>query len=189
MGISKNRNALALGIIAIGTASLAGLGIYASNSKANTTKPNVEQAAAPQTSNVDVTVTPDDERDQTTTLTPNLDGEDLKFDKEKKTPPAGVEPMAWTVDQYLRTLTSVPKEAHVLGVSVDNFIATVDFSKEIEAGYGTTDEQTLVNGVLTVMSQFKDVNAVKFTVEGKPIDTFGNIDLSEPQRVLKMPED
>jgi hypothetical protein len=187
MGKSKNRNALALGIIAIGTVSLAGLGIYASNNKANA-KPQVEQTASQKKPNIEVEVKPDDEREQTTTITPDLSGENLQFNKEKKTPPAGVEPMAWTVDQYLSTLQAVPKEAHVLSCKVDNFIATVDFSKEIEAGYGTTDEQTLVNGVLTVMSQFKGVNAVKFTVEGKSIDTFGNIDLSEPQRVLKMPE-
>lgn len=186
MGKQKNRNALALGIIAIGTVSLAGLGIYASNSKASP-KP-VETQTAQQKSNIQVDVTPDDERSQTTTLTPEFKNDDLTFNKEDKTPPAGVEPMAWTIDQYLRTLTAVPKEAHVLGVTVDNYVATVDFSKEIEAGYGTTDEQTLVNGVLTVMSQFKDVNAVKFTVEGKAIETFGNIDLTEPQRVLKMPE-
>ncbi len=182
---TKNRNALALGIIAIGTVSLAGLGIYASNSKANPA-PKTEQTASQNKPDIKVDVQSDDERDQTTTITPEFVGDDLKFNKEKKTPPAGVEPMAWTVDQYLRTLNAVPKEAHVLSCTVDNSIATVDFSKEIEAGYGSTDEQTLVNGVLTVMSQFNGVQAVKFTVEGKAIETFGNIDLTEPQRVLKM---
>ncbi|MFM9873186.1 MAG: hypothetical protein ACKVQS_06940, partial [Fimbriimonadaceae bacterium] len=81
MGKSKNRNALALGIIAIGTVSLAGLGIYASNSKASPAP--VEKQATQQKPDIKVDVTPDSEREQTTTLTPEFKGDELTFNKEQ----------------------------------------------------------------------------------------------------------
>lgn len=190
MGKRTNRNGLAIAIIAIGTISLAGLGIYTSNSKASP-KPvdNTPPVASQQKPAVEVEVTPDSERDQVTALTPNFNGDELKFDASKVTPPAGVDPKAWVVNEYLRTLNAVPEDAKVLSCTIDDSTktATVDFSKEIEAGYGTSDEMALVNGVLTVMSQFPNVDAVKFTVEGKTIETFGNIDLTDPQPALKMP--
>lgn len=183
-----NRNGLAVTIIALSAVTLAGLGIYAGSTKP---APHAEKTAASANKpkpTVEVEVKPDDERDQVTTLTPKYVGDDLKFDQQSSTPPAGVDPKVWAVNQYLGTLQAVPKDAKLLSCKVEDLTATLDFNQAIMAGYGTTDEGALVNGVLTVMGQFKDIQAVKFTVEGQPIESFGNIDLSEAQPVLKMPK-
>lgn len=182
-----NRNGLAVTIIALSAVTLAGLGIYASSTKPSTATQVASKPVASQKP-LDVEVKPDDERDQVKTLTPRFQGDELKFDQSSATPPAGVDPKVWAVNQYLGTLQAVPKDAKALSCKVDNLTATLDFNQAILAGYGTSDEQALVNGILTVMSQFKDVKAVKVTVEGQSVETFGNIDLTEAQPVLKMPE-
>lgn len=189
MGKSNNRNGLAIAIIAIGTISLAGLGIYASNSKASPKPIEKPPVASQQNEPIEVEVTPDSEREQVSGLTPKFVGDDLTFSVDKLTPPAGVDPKVWVVNEYLKTLDSVPSDAKVLNCTVDDSTrtATVDFNAAIQSGYGTTDEMTLINGVLTVLGQFENVKAVKFTVEGQSIETLGNIDLTQPQPTLKMP--
>lgn len=94
--------------------------------------------------------------------------------------PPGVDPKMFTVNDYISQIKAVPQEARVKSVSVADGVATIDFTSALQHGYGTEDEQMIVDGICRVMSQFKDVKWVKFTVEGQTIDTLGNIDLSHP---------
>lgn len=184
MGKNTNRNGLALGLIALGTVTLAGLGIYASNEQASP-KPQSKIAAQ---SKPNIQVTPDEpEKGEVTELTPRLTQDDVKYDRSTSTPPPGVDPKVWAINQYLSKLDSIPAGTKVLSVTTKDKIATVDMSKETEAGFGSMDEMILVEGILKVMSQFKDINAVQFLVEGKKIESIGgHIDLSEPQPVIPM---
>lgn len=184
MGKSNNRNSLALGLIALGTVTLAGLGIYASNGQASP-KPEPKTEVATQIK-PDIQIT--GEKDgEVTELTPRVTESDIKFDKSTSTPPSGTDPKVYAINQYLDKLEAIPKEARVLDITTKDSLATVNLSKEVESGFGSMDEMTLVSGMLQVMSQFQDVKAVQFLVEGKKIDSLGgHIDLSEPQPIIPM---
>lgn len=109
----------------------------------------------------------------------------LGFDKRTHTPSPGQDPMVAAVNEYLKGVPAVPKDAQLLSAKVEGGIAMLNFNTAFASGYGTEDEQAIVNGVLASMAQFPGVSQVQFMVDGKPLDSLGNIDLSGPQPVLK----
>lgn len=121
-------------------------------------------------------------------LTPYYADHELKFSTEPVKVPKGTDARVFAVNQYLRNTKFVPAEAVVKGVTVDNGTAKLDFTEAIIGGYGTEDESTVINGILAVMGQFKDVNYVQFLVDGKPIDSLGgNLELVDPLPVTRIP--
>lgn len=121
-----------------------------------------------------------------TVLRPRYDeAGDLKFDRQQKPVPADTGPMAFAVGEYVHGLPMVPASAQVVSVKVRDGVATVDFSSDFPKSLGSTDEETLVNGVLAVMAQFPEVKSVKFTIQGRQVETFGHLDLLDPQPVLR----
>lgn len=83
----------------------------------------------------------------------------------------------------------MPKDAKVLSVKVDKKgIATVDFSKEFKQNFsgGSTGELMLIGSIVDTLTEFKEVKAVQFTIEGKQLSELsGHLDLSEPQTRMK----
>lgn len=83
----------------------------------------------------------------------------------------------------------MPKDAKVLSVKVDKKgIATVDFSKEFKQNFsgGSTGELMLIGSIVDTLTEFKEVKAVQFTIEGKQLSSLsGHLDLSEPQQRMK----
>ncbi len=82
----------------------------------------------------------------------------------------------------------MPKNTKVLSVNVDNNVATVDFSKEFKSNFtgGSTGEIMLIGSIVNTLTEFDAIKAVRFTVEGKEIDTLsGHLDLSSPQTRMK----
>lgn len=179
-GIGKN--GLAVGLIAAGSITLAALGFFASTPDARRV-PQEQHRTTHDPLQVDVV--PDRERDKVTTLKPRVEDTDLKFDATKVTPPAGVDPKVFVVNEYLKYIDAAPG-AKANSVTVRDGIATVDFNSELQAGMSSMDEGTVVNGILAALGTFKDVEAVQFTVNGQPIETLGHIDLTEPQPVTRL---
>lgn len=184
MAKSSGKNMLAIGLIAAGTITLAGLGMFASNPNARSVPKDQQKVVQQDPINVDVV--PDNERDQVTTLDPKMEGDDLKFDQSQSTPPAGMDPKVYAVNQYLSKLEAVNKDAKATSVTVENGVATIDFNAEFQSGFGSMDEKTVVEGILAVMGFFPEVQAVKFVVAGQPIESLGHIDLTEAQPVIKL---
>ncbi len=122
-------------------------------------------------------------------LTPYYVENELRFKQEPAEVPANTDPKVFAVNRYLRTTKFVPQGAEVLTCTVDNSIATLDFNGAFATSYGTDDESTVVNGILATMGQFPDVAFVRFTVEGRPLETLGNLDLTDPQDVIRLPGD
>lgn len=180
----NNKTTLAVVAIAAGAAALAGTGYFVANPMTAKPEPKVEQAGQKQDVPIKVDVRPDDPQ-KVTALEPKLDGDDVKFEQSDDLAPAGEDPKLYAVNKYLDTLSIVPKEAKLLNYNIENKVATLNFNEAIMAGYGTSDEMVLVNGVLTLMGTFKDVDAVRFQVEGENVDTFGSADLSTPLKVLR----
>lgn len=122
----------------------------------------------------------------TTEYTPRFDQKgDLKLDgKETTKDPKSKDSRVSAINAYLAKIPAVPKDARLLDMRMEGSTALLNFSAAIEAGYGTEDEQALVNGILATLAQFPDVRQARFMVEGKPLNSLGNIDLSQPQEVV-----
>lgn len=118
-------------------------------------------------------------------LHPRYQDNDLKFDQTEASVPAGEDKVVFAVNQFLDKASFVAKEVRLRSVKVEKGMATLDFSEAFATSYGTDDERTVVNGILTAVGQFPEIETVKFLANGKPIDSLGNIELTDPQPVLR----
>ncbi len=76
----------------------------------------------------------------------------------------------------------IPKGTKLLGVDVTDGLAKVDFSREFKANFagGSEAEGLIIQVIVRTMAQFDEVKKVQILVDGKPIDSLGHADLSEP---------
>jgi len=64
--------------------------------------------------------------------------------------------------------TVIPLDTKVLGIKVDNGLATVDFSREVlKANVGSSGEALGIQSIVNTLTEFPDIQKVSFTVEGK----------------------
>ncbi len=80
--------------------------------------------------------------------------------------------------------SSVPEGTEVLGISVNDSVATVDLSGEYASGGGSLSMMTRVAQVVYTLTQFKSIRAVLFHLDGEPVDAIGGegIIVDTPQR-------
>ncbi|MCW5939148.1 MAG: GerMN domain-containing protein [Fimbriimonadaceae bacterium] len=161
-----------------GTAVLASVVIYIKDSPGKSVPPEQHKLADTQPPGLK---TPD----KVTVYKPRYDGDKLVFDKSQAKAAPKEDPKVFALNEFLKGLPMVPKGARAKSVKVANGVATVDFTTEFETFYGTEDEQTVLKGILTTLGQFEDVDKAVFTVEGKPLESIGNVDLGEPQQVMR----
>ncbi|MCJ7796672.1 MAG: GerMN domain-containing protein [Thermoleophilia bacterium] len=69
--------------------------------------------------------------------------------------------------------TTVPADTLLLGIAVNDKIATVDLSKEYESGGGSLSMSLRLAQVVYTLTQFPTIDAVQFKLDGKPVDVFG----------------
>ncbi|MBB5335888.1 GerMN domain-containing protein [Pectinatus brassicae] len=83
----------------------------------------------------------------------------------------------------------IPKNAKLLSVKVDNNkIASVDFNKNFRSNFsgGSTGELMLIGSIVDTLTNFPEITAVRFYVEGKPLDSLsGHMDLTMPIKRMK----
>lgn len=68
-------------------------------------------------------------------------------------------------------------------VKVQDGVATVDFSKELQKNFngGSTGEEMLVGSIVNTLTDFPEVKKVRIRIEGEDVETLsGHMDLSEP---------
>ena len=83
-----------------------------------------------------------------------------------------------------RTITSaIPDGSRLLGLSVADGVATVDLSHEYESGGGSLSMFARLGQVVYTLTQFPEIEAVSFKIEGQPVPVFGGegIALDRPQ--------
>lgn len=131
---------------------------------------------------------PEPEQATVEVLTPYYRDLELGFRSERQVLPIGENPKVYAVNRYLDSVTAAPAGARARTCVVNRGVATLDFASEFATSYGTFDEQLVVVGVLRAMGQFPEVHSVQITVDGRPIETLGNIDLLSPLPVVR-PED
>lgn len=75
----------------------------------------------------------------------------------------------------------LPKETRLLGFSIKNKIAIINFSKEVITKMEPAKEETSLKAIAGSLTQLPSVERVKIQVENKNVDTLGgNYDISEP---------
>lgn len=115
-----------------------------------------------------------------TVIKPTREGDDLKLHKSETDVPKGEDPIVFSVNHYLKESQIVPADAKIVGVQVKDRVALLDVSPSFNQTYGAFDEQTLLQGICATLAQFKNIDKVQFLLEGKPIETLGNVDLTTP---------
>ncbi|NLM26440.1 MAG: GerMN domain-containing protein [Firmicutes bacterium] len=70
---------------------------------------------------------------------------------------------------------SVPAEAEVLSLSINNSLAIVDFSSELSTKFvgGSQLESHLVNAIVLTLTQFPEINQVQILLNGKNVESIG----------------
>jgi hypothetical protein len=68
--------------------------------------------------------------------------------------------------------TAVPSGTRLLGISITKGVATVDLTSEYEAGGGSLSMQMRLGQVVYTMTQFPTVKAVRFKLDGAPVNVF-----------------
>ncbi|MBR6014104.1 MAG: GerMN domain-containing protein [Selenomonadaceae bacterium] len=89
-------------------------------------------------------------------------------------------------------LTNIfPKHTKIKNVSRMGDTVIVDFDKDIAKNFvgGSTGEEFLVNSIVNTLTEFNEVNQVRFLIDGKEIETIaGHMDLSEPVKKIENEE-
>jgi hypothetical protein len=70
--------------------------------------------------------------------------------------------------------TAVPDGTRLLGLSIDDGIATVDLSSEFESGGGSASIFIRLAQVVYTLTQFPSVQSVLFQIEGRPVTVFSS---------------
>ncbi|MFN2589422.1 MAG: Gmad2 immunoglobulin-like domain-containing protein [Actinomycetota bacterium] len=79
--------------------------------------------------------------------------------------------------------TTVPSGTKLLGLNIENGIATVDLSSNYDDGGGSLSERMRLAQVVYTMTQFPTVQGVNFRMDGRAVETFSGegIVVDEPQ--------
>lgn len=77
---------------------------------------------------------------------------------------------------------TLPAGVKVLGVTIADGVATVNFARELKEkfGGGSTGEIMLVYSVVNTLTEFENVKGVALQVEGQPLPTLGHLDMTRP---------
>ncbi len=69
--------------------------------------------------------------------------------------------------------TTVPDGTKLLGVTVKDKVATVDLSGTFQSGGGSLSMTMRLTQVVYTLTQFKTIDSVRFSLDGKPVSVFG----------------
>ncbi len=109
-----------------------------------------------------------------------LVGESRTIPYEHRYSNALAELMKLPVDEKLIPL--IPESATINSLNIKNGIANIDFSQEFVDDRFTSDtaDILLIYSIVNTLTEFPDINAVVFFIDGKRLDLLGMLDLSEP---------
>lgn len=74
--------------------------------------------------------------------------------------------------------STIPGSVDFKGLTIENGLATVDFDNN-EINIGSSGEQIFVDSIILTLTKFESVDRVKFLINGREIESFGNLDYSK----------
>ncbi len=119
-----------------------------------------------------------------TLLIPAVINNEVKLDQKITSIPVNEDARVYLVNLTLHSLKI--EKARALGVDVKNRVALMDFNPALQKGYGSIEEGNLIKSLQMALGQFKEIDKFQIIIEGKPIDSLGNIDMSQPIDVLRV---
>ena len=84
------------------------------------------------------------------------------------------------LNNALSSMSNIPSGARVNGVNLAGGLATVDFTPEIQKGYGSAEEAELINKLLGELAAYDQIQKATFSVNGQPLESLGHLELLEP---------
>jgi hypothetical protein len=117
---------------------------------------------------------------------PHFDGNDLKFNTRIVDVPSDTPPEVFALTSFLEASRIPDPNTRVLGVDVRAGLAAVSFNSAFAGGYGTTDEQVLIEGIRRVLGQFPAINEFELYIDGTKMETLGSVELNEPMPVIRL---
>jgi hypothetical protein len=118
-------------------------------------------------------------------LTPKMEGGKITFARSPVQVPDDEDARVYVVNRFLENARLTEPGARLISVKITDGVANLHFTPEMDRTFGTDDESTLLNGILTSLGQFSELKSAMFYAGDKRIDTFGNVDLTVPQPVLR----
>jgi germination protein M len=70
--------------------------------------------------------------------------------------------------------TEIPAGTELLGLDIDDAVATVDLSGEFAQGGSSLEETARLAQVVYTITQFDTVRSVRFRIDGEPVEAFGS---------------
>lgn len=70
--------------------------------------------------------------------------------------------------------SAVPEDTRLLGLAVDGGLATIDLSREFEAGAGSATMFGRLGQVVYTLTQFPTITQVQFELDGTPVTVFSS---------------
>ncbi len=81
--------------------------------------------------------------------------------------------------------SAIPDGTVLLGVRIENGLATVDLSREYESGGGTFSMTARLTQVVHTVTQFRTVDRVTFHLDGEPVEVFSGEGLVLDEPVMR----
>ena len=173
----KGGNGAMFGLFMVGLAGLAGLAIYVKTS--GTSKVPVEMRRVPALEQPSGHANSSGQTN-VKLVSPSREGTTLKLDEKNGTVPNGEDPRLFAVNHFLQQSNIAPNDAKAIGIQVKDKVAYIDVTKSFEQSYGSLDEEAMLKGLCASLAQFPEIDKVQFLIEGKAVQSLGNVDLSEP---------
>jgi hypothetical protein len=169
-----------MALMAIGCAPSDGQAFSADGAKPVKQESPVRPAPKPDSDN---SATNDKPGAQTALLTPDVHGENVILAASTVQPAAGEEPAVFLANASLKAVHS--DSAKALSVRVKNRIALIEFSPEIEDGFGSFQEANFIKALQMSLGQLPDVDKFQILVNGQPIESLGHFEVSDAQDVIR----
>ncbi len=181
--LKRNKKSRTLPVILAGVVAFGGLLVYAKTvgNKIPDDQRSVQQTSgtSPKVGVESVQSAKPTENTKVTIATPRYDGSELKVDKHERVLAKGEDPYLIAINESIKTIKAVPESARAFSAKLAGDTLSVEFTPEMDKTYGTEDESALVNTLIASCEQFPTVKKLKLLVNGKSIETFGNVSLSE----------
>lgn len=122
-------------------------------------------------------------RQKTTFSVPSVRGDDVVLSTSPDQPAPGEDPAVFLANQSLKAVHA--DGAKALSVTVKDHVAMIDFSPEIEDGFGSSQEASFIKALQVSLGQLPEVDRFQITVNGQPIDSLGHFELTDPVDVIR----
>ncbi|HTQ10068.1 MAG TPA: GerMN domain-containing protein [Fimbriimonadaceae bacterium] len=169
-------------LLLFGAVGVAAVGFYVSRTpQAQNVPPDLQRHVSAQSPGSPSSQPAAKGPDSARVLTPKSKDGDLTFDTSTEPVPEGNDPKVFALNRFLENTKFVPSNARAVGVTVQDGVAYVSFTEGMgQRTYGSSDEATIIQGICKTLAAFPEIQKVQFEIDGKPMDSIGNVDLSQP---------